>query len=437
MPETRILKSRRVVLEDQIKPLALVVQEGSIIAHQPYDQPSGGFPEVDYGEAAILPGLIDIHVHFNEPGRTHWEGWETGTRAAIAGGVTTVVDMPLNCIPSTTDPDSFREKLASTEGKLFCDVGFWGGAVPSNIDQLEALWNCGVLGFKAFLSDPGTAEFQNLDESSLTQAMQTIAQLGAVLLVHAEWPSALLDPKPEHPGTTYQAWLATRPLQAEREAIAKLVALSERFGCRCHVVHLSSGDLCDLLTTELVTSETCPHYLTFCAEEIPDRATYFKCAPPIRGQEHRDSLWERLKDGSIDLIASDHSPCPGDLKSENFLTSWGGIASVQTTLPAVWTSARQRGFDLPDLARWLSSNPARVAGLSRLKGSLEVGKHADLLVFSPEQEWTPANLLHRHAGSPYEGRTWRGLVEATYLRGEQIFDGSQVSDPPSGRFIER
>lgn len=412
------LKSQRVVLSNDVRPATIVIGEGVIQSIEPYNSDTEA---VDYGSLAILPGVIDPHVHFNEPGRSHWEGWESGTRAAIAGGVTTVVDMPLNCIPSTVDRESLQLKSSSTEDKLYCDVGLWGGAVPGNAEKLGELLEAGVLGFKCFLSDPGTKEFSNLDQDELREAMTKIAELKSVLLLHAEWPSALLEPDPSIPPESYSAWLHTRPLTAEREAIQKVVELSRETGCRCHIVHLSSGELADLLQNTGISSETCAHYLAFNAQEIGDGATHFKCAPPIRGKSHQESLWSALGSGHIQMVTSDHSPCPPDLKNPNFLASWGGISGVQMLLPAVWTGASQRGYNLCSISHWLSEQPAVLAGLDKQKGRIAPGLCADLVVFDPDKEFRCQTLQHRHAGSPYEDRTWKGTVEATYLRGQKVY----------------
>ncbi len=437
MSQAALYRTQRAVFEDRVSPLTFLVENGLIAEHYSPSDPLPDLPLTDLGDLAVLPGLIDLHVHFNEPGRTEWEGWESGTRAAVAGGLTTVVDMPLNCIPSTTDAASFHEKLASTGGKLWCDVAFWGGAVPDHLHRLDELWECGVLGFKAFLSDPGTAEFQNLDEGQLEDAMRRCAALGAVLLVHAEWPGALCAPPTEAQPQEYRSWLDSRPLQAEREAIDVLARLARKTGCRVHVVHLSSGSLADALDRSLMTSETCPHYLTFCAEEIEEGQTRFKCAPPIRESSHRESLWRTLHSGDIDLVASDHSPCPPGLKSPSFLDSWGGIAGVGYMLSTVWHGASQRGLGLEVLAEWLAAAPARIAGLEGLKGSLAVGRQADFVVFDPEGESDLLPRFHRHPGSPFEGRRWRGRIRATYLRGRCVFKEESHPHGPSGRFLPR
>lgn len=414
MTQSIALRSTRVVFPNGVRPATLVLQNGLITRVESHDSETVA---TDYGDFAILPGAVDAHVHFNEPGRTHWEGWETGTKAALAGGVTTVVEMPLNSIPSTVDVESLTLKRQSMAGKLYCDVGLWGGAVPGNVDQLGPLVEAGVRGLKCFLSDPGTEEFQNLGYEDLKAAMQQIAEIDSVLLVHAEWPTALLAPPPDVASTSYESWLKTRPPAAEREAIQNVIELSQETGCRAHIVHVATPDVLDLFQGTSVTCETCTHYLAFRAEEIKERATNFKCAPPIREKLHQEGLWQGLKDGQIQMVTSDHSPCPPDLKNEDFLKSWGGISGVQMLVSGFWTGASQRGFSLPDMARLLCSEPAKLAGLEAKVGSIAEGLCANLVVFDPEAEFECRTLFHRHSGSPYEGRLWRGVVEATYLHG--------------------
>jgi allantoinase len=423
MSQTSAIKSQRVVLPNEVRPATIVIEDGLIKSIEAYDFDTEA---EDFGNLAILPGVIDPHVHFNDPGRAEWEGWKSGTMAAIAGGVTTVVDMPLNCIPSTVDLSSIWAKRVSTSSQLYCDVGFWGGAVPGNSDDLRALVGAGALGLKCFMSDPGTKEFSHLDLDELRLAMERIAEIDSVLLLHAESPSALKEPSPQVNPEAYRAWLETRPVEAERQAISDVIRLARETGCRCHVVHVATPEVLDLFEGSDVSCETCAHYLVFCAEEIEDRATNFKCAPPIRERIHQEGLWQALREGKISMVTSDHSPCPPDMKNASFLESWGGIAGVQMLLSAVWTGASKRGFQLTELSQWLSAKPADLAGLSETVGSITAGKLAHLIVFDPEAEYLCKELFHQHPGSPYEGLRWKGLVKATYLRGSKVYANGQI-----------
>ena len=398
-----------------------------------------------------MPGLVDTHVHINEPGRTEWEGFATATRAAAAGGLTTLIEMPLNSIPATTTAAGFREKIVATAGQLSVDVGFWGGVVPGNAAELRPLWEAGVFGFKCFLVPSGVAEFREVGESDLRAALPELAALGAPLLAHAELPGPIeeaLRKRPRGaPANQYATWLASRPRQAENEAIALLLRLAEEFHARIHVVHLSSGDsLAQLGQARArgirVSVETCPHYLTFVAEEIADGATLFKCAPPIRERENREKLWAALRDGTIDFIASDHSPCPPAMKLReegDFPRAWGGIASLQISLPAVWTQARSRGYALTHVAEWMCSGPARLAGLEKRKGAITAGFDADLVIWNPDAKFRiePTRLHHRHKLTPYAGRELFGVVETTFLRGRKIFDREEFSAAPAGQILYR
>jgi len=374
------------------------------------------------GDAAILPGLVDPHVHLNEPGRTQWEGMMTGTAAAAAGGITTLCDMPLNSAPVTTSLYALELKRAAAVGKLSMDIGFHGGIVPDNVDQVETLVDAGVLGIKAFLCHSGIDDFPNVGERELRAIMPLLAQRQIPLLVHAEIaaPVSLM----ENP-RRYADYLRSRPPSFEREAIAMLIDLARETGCHVHIVHLADAGCVPVLKAARaeglsISVETCPHYLVFSAEQIPEGATMFKCAPPIREEANRQALWDALADGVIDLIASDHSPCPPSMKSLDegrFDQAWGGISSLQVGLPAVWEEASKRGFELCDVVRWMSAEPAKLLGLSR---SISVGERADFVVFDDKQEWVidGAQLMHRHKVTPYHGRTVRGLVLKTFVRGE-------------------
>ncbi|HET6666742.1 MAG TPA: allantoinase AllB [Intrasporangium sp.] len=380
-------------------------------------------------DEVLIPGLVDTHVHVNEPGRTEWEGFASATRAAAAGGVTTIIDMPLNSLPPTTDRVALEVKRAAADGQCHVDVGFWGGAVPDNLSDLRALHEDGVFGFKCFLAPSGVDEFPPLEPDMVHRVMKELADLGALLIVHAE-DARLVG---ECSGERYSDFLASRPTDSEVSAIELVTSLARVTGCRTHILHLSSADAVGPLARSGVTAETCPHYLTLTAEEVSPGATEFKCCPPIRGDANRERLWEALRDGTIDLVVSDHSPASADLKTTgDFGTAWGGIASLQLGLPLVWTEARRRGFGLADVVRWMSARPAALVGLDR-KGAIEVGKDADLVVLAPDEVFTvdPARLHHRHAVTPYAGRELTGVVRSTWLRG-RLVDGA-----PHGTLVRR
>jgi allantoinase len=403
------------------------------------------------GEYAVLPGLVDTHVHINEPGRTEWEGFATATRAAAAGGVTTLIEMPLNCIPATTSVAAFREKIGATTGKLSVDVGFWGGVVPGNVAEIRALWDAGCFGFKCFMIESGVDEFKWVTEADLRTALPELAKVGAPLLAHAELPGPINEAVTARSETTsaraYSIWLESRPRAAENEAISLLLRMSAEFGAHVHIVHLSSSDAIPLLRKmksqgTQISVETCPHYLTFSSEEISDGATEFKCAPPIREGKNREKLWAAIKDGTIDMIVTDHSPCPPEMKLRNegdFLRAWGGIASLQLSLQAVWTEAHLRGYSLSHIARWMSAAPARLAGLSHRKGSIAPGYDADLVIFDSDASFHAhaRELQHRHKLTAYNGRDLLGKVEATFLRGVKIFEHGEFCNSPTGRVLLR
>jgi allantoinase len=430
MSETLTIRSVHAVLPEGVRPATVVVADGTITEVAPYEAGA----DIDLGEVALMPGLVDTHVHVNEPGRTEWEGFATATQAAAAGGITTICDMPLNSIPVTTSVGALRAKLDAASGQCHVDVAFWGGAVPGNVAELRPLAEAGVTGFKCFLSDSGIPEFAPLDKTSLRQAMAEIAETGTPLIVHAEDPHELKDPS----GGGYDAFVASRPPVAERRAIETVVSAAAATGARAHIVHLAAAECAALIGAAKaagisLTAETCPHYLYFCAEEVPDGATEFKCCPPVRYAPNREALWRALAEGVIDCVVSDHSPCTPELKRGDFATAWGGIASLQVALPAVWTVARKRGHSLGDVARWMAERPARLAGLPA-KGRIAVGADADLVAFDPDATNTvdSARLRHRNPlFTPYNGRTLTGQVVRTWLRGSEVVpDGA-----PRGRFL--
>jgi allantoinase len=435
------VRSTRVVLSDGTRPATVHLKEGRIAAVRGHEDLPSGTGGLDAGDLVVLPGLVDTHVHLNEPGRTEWEGFAHGTRAAAAGGVTTLVDMPLNSQPASVSVEALESKLRASEGQLHVDVGFWGGVVPGNTAAIAPLVDRGVLGFKSFLSPSGVEEFPHVTEPDLRAALPVVAALGVPLLVHAELPALLREPDSASDPQQHQTWLDTRPVASEQAAIDLLIGLARQSGARVHVVHLSSPAALPLIRAArasgvAISCETCPHYLTFDAGLIASGATAFKCAPPIRSAPHRDGLWQGLTSGDVDLIASDHSPAPASLKRGDFLTAWGGIASLQLGLAAVWTGASRRGVPFEWLARWMAAAPATLAGLNRSKGTIAAGHDADLVVWDPdgEQIVDPSVLYHRHPLTPYAGMRLRGLVRTTILRGTVVF-GDGVFAEPSGRMI--
>jgi allantoinase len=387
------------------------------------------------GDEVLLPGLVDTHVHVNEPGRTHWEGFATATRAAAAGGVTTIVDMPLNSLPPATDVAALEMKRAAADGQCWVDVAFWGGAVPANEPDRDGLHRAGVRGFKCFLADSGVPEFPPLDRAGLRRAAAQIAELGSCLLVHAEDPACLGEVSGPG-GADYAAFLRSRPPEAETSAIEAVIDAARQTGVRAHILHVSSADAIGLLAAAraeglAITSETCPHYLALAAEDVPAGATEFKCCPPVRERANSRRLWAGLQAGVIDCVVSDHSPCPPELKlpgTGDFAKAWGGIASLQLSLPVVWSYGRERGFGLADLARYMAAGPAQLAGLAG-KGRIAVGSDADLVAFAPDASFVvePGMLAHRHKVTPYAGRLLTGVVRRTWLRGREIFGTEMAS----------
>jgi allantoinase len=424
-----VLRSRRVVAPEGVRAASIHLSGGTIARLAAWDDCPAGPRLADFDNLVIMPGLVDTHVHVNEPGRTEWEGFATATRAAAAGGVTTILDMPLNCVPPTTSVAALSAKRTALGDQGIVNVEFIGGLVPDNVDQLAALRDAGVRAFKCFLSPSGVDEFPAVSEENLRRAFPVLARLGLPLMVHAEDPTRLLH-APHGGSRRYSSYLASRPPVAETEAIALLVRLMERWPTPVHVVHLSSAESLDTIRAARarglpLTVETCPHYLTFAAEDIPDGATEYKCAPPIRGRAEREALWDALIRGEIDLVASDHSPCPPAMKESggDFFAAWGGIASLQLSLSAVWTGARERGVGPERVAGWMSSNPARLARLDDRKGRLANGYDADIVVWDPEASFrvVPNQLEHRHAVTPYAGRELFGRVRGTFVSGQLAF----------------
>lgn len=444
-----VVRGERVLIDGTLRPGAIQIRDGRIVAiGQPLDVGSG-VPVYDAGGSVVMAGLVDTHVHVNEPGRAEWEGFETATRAAAAGGVTTLLDMPLNSIPATTTVDALEQKRSVAHGRCHVDVGFIGGVVPGNTADLAPLAEAGVLAFKCFLIDSGVKEFAHVDDAHLREAMPVLASLKRVLMVHAELPAPIaravagLDPSADP--RCHATWLHTRPPEAEEHAVTLMVTLARETGAQVHIVHVAAAGAIPILRRARaeglsLSAETCPHYLVFNAESIPDGATRFKCAPPIREREHRDALWAALQAGDLDMIVSDHSPCPPPLKlpaEGDCLRAWGGIASIQLSMPAVWSRAPQYGGTVADVARWMSERPARLVGLDARKGTIAPGRDADLVVWDPEEEFTvEANALqHRHKVTPYEGMRLRGVVRETWVRGTRVYNRGHFVHEPHGQLL--
>ncbi len=434
-----ILASRRVVCPDGVRPASIHIESGSIV------RIDDARPDVDVGDLVISSGIVDTHVHVNEPGRSEWEGFDTATRAAAAGGVTTIVDMPLNSVPATVNVDALEAKRGAAAGKCHVDVAFWGGVVPGNAGELDALIDAGVRGFKCFLAPSGVEEFPAVDERDLRRAMPALAARRVPLLVHAEDPACLARPE----DATYASYLSSRPPEAEVSAIAMMLRLSIEFDVHVHIVHVSSAEAAAAIGRAKsegvrVTAETCPHYLTFAAEGVGDAATEFKCAPPIRAQRHRDALWSGLLSGVLDVVATDHSPAPAAMKCRGDMRhAWGGIASLELSLAATWSGLVGRqanggwGECVALMARWMSAAPARLAALDDRKGRIAAGADADLVVWDPDAEWTvdPLRLQQRHKLTPYAGRRLRGAVRETYVRGQRVWADGRLLVPGAGQLL--
>jgi allantoinase len=414
-----------VITPEGIQAASIHIEGGRIARVAEWDAPGASDEIHDAGDSIVMPGLVDTHVHVNEPGRTEWEGFETATRAAAAGGITTILDMPLNSIPATTSVAALEAKRQAAAGKSHVNVEYIGGVVPGNASEIEPLAKAGVRAFKCFLSPSGVDEFPNVSVHDLRIAFPALAKTGLPLMVHAEDPALLLDASAS---ARYADYLAARPVEAEHAAIELLVRLIEKIPARVHIVHLSSATSLNIIRRAKdsglpLTVETCPHYLTFAAEDIPDGATEFKCAPPIRGRAEREELWRALIEGDIDLVASDHSPCPPDMKDTggDFFAAWGGIASLQLSLSAVWTGARGRHLGPHRIAEWMSAAPARLAGLDERKGRIAAGFDADIVIWNPDAPADGASSLseHRHHLTPYTNVDLYGKVEATYVGGHK------------------
>jgi allantoinase len=441
-----VIRGQRVILPDGVMPASVHIQDGIIAKVGEWDDIEASAPLFDAADHAIMPGIVDLHAHINEPGRSHWEGFESATRAAAAGGITTLVDMPLNCIPPTINGAALHQKIAATRGKLWIDVGFHGGIVRGNESDLPKLMRDGVVGLKCFLCDSGVEEFTAVTFSQLAAALRQLTAFAPWILVHAESPEILKTARDRLANISgewsHREYLRSRPDEAECLAVKQLIELAEHLRARIHIVHLSSAAALPLIAQAkakrlAITAETCPHYLTFEAESIGDRAIEFKCAPPIRSAANRENLWQGLREGVIDIIASDHSPCVPELKGNgDFARAWGGIASLQCSLSAVWTEARRRRSTLSDLALWMCQRPAELANLPA-KGAIAPGKDADLVCFAPDETFTfeAGKILHRHKMTPYSGRRMSGVVKQTFLRGALIYDQGSWGSQPQGRII--
>ena len=437
------IKSERIITPNGVTKGTVLINNGKI-EEVVSELPEGDFEVVDVGNRVLMPGIVDPHVHINEPGRTEWEGFNTATRAAITGGITTLVDMPLNSSPVTTSIEAFEKKIRSSQGQLHSNCGFWGGIVPGNEREIEPLIEKGILGFKAFLTHSGIDEFPNVTEADLRKAMPIIAKYSLPLLIHAELP---LSAAPSPLATRlYSVYLSSRPKTWEDNAIALMIRLCEEFKSSVHIVHLSSADSIEPIRNAKqkglsLTVETGQHYLYFDAGMIKDGQTEFKCAPPIRDKENNEKLWAALKDGVIDFVATDHSPSPPEMKEKSggdFMKAWGGIASLQFALPVLWTAAKKRNCSIGDIAKWLSEKPAFLPGL-KTKGKIAKGYAADLVVWDPDKTFTVTEniILHRHKITPYLNEKLYGVVEQTYLRGKKVYENGELFEPNNGNLIFR
>lgn len=440
MSEKLLLTSQRVLHSGTIQPAGILIENGMITEIFRPEQIPSSIQTIDYGRDVIMPGLIDPHVHVNEPGRTEWEGFETATKAAAAGGITAIADMPLNSSPVTTNADALKKKRNAAAGKCFVDYACYGGLIPGNENQIEDLLDQGVPGIKTFLSHSGIDEFPNSAEKELRAVMPLLAKRNIPLLVHAELTDnnvpGMLNPN------SYQQYMQSRPQRWEMNAINLLITLCRETGCPVHIVHLSAADALPNLKLAReeglpISVETAPHYLFFESEHIPDGDPRFKCAPPIRNSENRKALWGALKNRIIDFIGTDHSPSPPELKTGTLKNAWGGISSLQLLLPALWTAARAEDITLAELSSWTSTRPAQFLGIDHYCGEIAVDKQANLVVWSPEESFEVdiSSLYHRHKQSPYDGKLLQGIVKETWLRGTKIYDKSGILGRPQGSEI--
>jgi allantoinase len=443
------LRSRRCIIDGQEQAATVVVSNGKVLDILAHDA-TPDCPLEDLGDRVLMPGLVDSHVHINEPGRTEWEGFNTATRAAAAGGITTVVDMPLNCTPVTTTADALQQKIDSLGTQLWIDCGFWGGVVPDNLDDLDELVQAGVLGVKSFTIHSGIDDFQRVDETHIRRAIPILAQHDVPYLIHAELDKG--DSEAPEIGNRYQSFLDSRPKKWENDAIDMMIELSREAkaagsDAKIHIVHLSSAEAIPAIAKAQqdglrITAETCPHYLTLFAEACPDGKTLFKCCPPIREDENRHKLWQGLADGTIQFVVSDHSPCTPQLKhidSGDLEKAWGGISSLQFGLSLIWTEANHRGYSIAEVVDWMATRPAQFAGLGQRKGKIAPGYDADLVVFDDDSEYliTADIIKYRHKITPYEGKTVRGKVDRTYLRGTLVYEDGELQGKPLGQPLLR
>mgnify|MGYP002394944008 FL=1 len=434
--------SHRVLTPKGERPAAILIQEEKIMDVVSISEIPSDCPVEDMKNDVVMPGLVDTHVHINEPGRTDWEGFETATKAAAAGGITTLVDMPLNCIPVTTTVDALNEKIAATKNQLWVDCGFYGGLIPDNLQDIESLADAGVLGFKAFLSHSGIDEFPNINEKHLREALPIFANKGIPILVHAELENGAIQSE-DH--STYKSFQDSRPKSWENNAVKLLIQLSKEFDARIHIVHLSSADiLAEIAQTRNdgypISVETCPHYLHFSSEHISDGDTRFKCAPPIWESDNKEKLWSGLENGLINFITSDHSPCTAELKNlevGDFEKAWGGISSIQFTLPVIWTECKTRGYSMDQLINWMSKQPAKFIGKDQQKGQISPGFDADLVCWNPDEKYIIQKeaIHHKNKLTPYEGESLYGVVNATFLRGQKVYENGEFLGNPTGKII--